>query len=107
MAPPIGKLFLLIAIIAMPNLYYRAEYNVPLMLFCFGVWQSLQHRPVMVYLIIFSWLVDIYCILRSLAASQEDTTKPKIVVILQITVFVLKVPIWKTLDHRNSGPAVG
>ena len=91
MAPPIDKLFLLIAIIAMPNLYYRAEYNVPLMLFCFGVWHSVAHRGAIVYLNIFSWLIDIYCIFRTIAAHQNDTNKPRILLIVQIIVFVLKV----------------
>lgn len=45
------------------------------------------------YLNIFSWLIDIYCILRTLAANQEETTQPRIVIILQIVVFVLKVQI--------------
>ena len=93
MALPIDKLFLVIAIIAMPNLYYRAQYNVPLMLFCFGVWHSVRHRAATVYLNIFSWVIDIYYILRTLAANQEETTQPRIVIILQIAVFVLKVQI--------------
>lgn len=96
MAPPLDKIFLLIAIIAMPNLYYRGEYNVPLMLFCYGVWQSIRHRPATMYLLIFSWLIDIYCIIRSIIDSQQPQPKPKIVLILQIVVFVLKVA------HKNN-----
>lgn len=71
MAPALDKLFLFIAIIAMPNLYYRAEYNVPLMLFCMNVWHSIRHRPATMYLIVFSWVIDIYCIIMSIIDSQQ------------------------------------
>lgn len=91
MAPPLDKMFLIIALVAMPNLYYRAEYNVPLMLFCFGVWSSLKHRAIIIYLLLFSWLIDAYCLLRTAIKSDENKTEPPIVLILQITVFGLKV----------------
>lgn len=98
MAPALDKLFLFIAIIAMPNLYYRAEYNVPLMLFCMSVWHSIRHRPATMYLIVFSWVIDIYCIIMSIIDSQQEKSKPKIVLILQIAVFVLKVHLFLWVD---------
>ena len=98
MAPAIDKLFPIVAIVAMPNLYYVAQYNVPLMLFCFGVWYSVRHRPVTMYLLLFSWIIDIYCILRTITANQQGANTPKIVLIIQIAVFVLKVniPIYRS-----------
>lgn len=83
MAPPLDKMFLLIAIIAMPNLYYRGEYNIPIMLFCFGVWPYIKFRATTVYLILFSWLIDAYCIFKTIGQiNKNESTQPSIVLIL-------------------------
>lgn len=63
MGVPVDKLFLVIGLIALPNLYYISEYNVPLMLFFMVIWEFPYH-PTIVYLLVFSWLVDIFRIVK-------------------------------------------
>lgn len=70
MAVPLDKFFLVICIIALPNLYHRAEYNVPLMLFCYGLW-TLPYRSLIIYLFIISWFIDAVRLMTDLSASRS------------------------------------
>lgn len=91
MSPPLDKLFLLIAIIALPNLFYRAEYNVPIFIFCFALWHSRTHKSTILYILILSWFIDIFCILKTIAIVTESDSIPTLVLIIQVIVFFFKV----------------
>lgn len=53
----LDKFFLLIGLIAVPNLYFIAEYNVSLMIFCFFLW-NMPYKSITLYLLIISWVID-------------------------------------------------
>ena len=53
-----------IAFISLPNLFYRAEYNVPLLLFSAVSWNI--RVSTCAYLLIISWGVDLYRVLTLL-----------------------------------------
>lgn len=95
--PPLDKLFLLIAIIALPNLFYRAEYNVPVFIFCFALWHSTTHKSTILYILILSWLIDIFSILKTISIVTESDSLPTLVLIIQVIVFFLKVTtsLWR------------
>lgn len=56
---------LIIAFISLPNLFFRAEFNVPLLLFAAACWRV--RVSTCSYLIAISWCIDIYRILTLLA----------------------------------------
>lgn len=64
------KVFLLIALLALPNLYYHAEYNVPLMLFAYLLWDKVIYKPTIIYLVVFSWVIDLVSIVMGF--SQQN-----------------------------------
>ena len=85
MGLPIDKIFLALAIISLPNLYHKAEYNVPLMLFCFAMW-ALPYRSLIIYLLVFSWFVDgarlVGTILSHSQNDEEKSDEPGIVLVI-------------------------
>lgn len=68
MAPPIDKLFLIVAIVALPNMYHRAEYNVPLMIFCFVMWDKPAYHSIIAYLLVFSWMIDVIRLVKDVTS---------------------------------------
>lgn len=72
MVRPFDKLFLFMSIVALPNLYYQAEYNVPLMFFFFVVWESPAYRAAVTYLLVLSWLVDLYTLLVAISLTGKN-----------------------------------
>lgn len=48
-------IFLLILLVSLPNLFYRAEFNVPLLLFTAISWT--HHKSTSVYLLLISWFM--------------------------------------------------
>ena len=81
MIPPIDKLLILLGVVALPNMYHKAEYNVPLMLFCFVVW-NLPYRSIIIYLLIVSWVVDGVRVLKGLAGDPESVNKDPTMVLI-------------------------
>ena len=69
MRPPIHIMFLAIAVISLPNLYHFAEYNFPLMIFCYLLW-SQPYRPLIAYLVVFSWIIDAMHLTLNLTAKE-------------------------------------
>lgn len=59
---------LVIAFISLPNLFHRAEFNVPLLLFAAVSWRN--RMSTCAYLIIISWGIDLYRIVT--LVSYED-----------------------------------
>lgn len=70
MAPPLQHMFLVLAVLALPNLYYNPEYNVPLMLFSFIMWTS-TYKPMILYLLLISWFVDAWRFFHTLSHSSD------------------------------------
>lgn len=82
---------LAIAFISLPNLFYRAEFNVPLLLFAAASWRT--RVSTCAYLIIISWGVDLYRIVTLVAYEDThlDPQRKPILLISTIAAFVLKV----------------
>lgn len=88
----LDKFFLIVGMIALPNLYYIPEYNVPLMFFIVLMWDA-PYRSTIFYLLIISWFIDVFRIMKMLLPEQEyySDAYPKLVPILALIIFVLKV----------------
>jgi len=55
---PVEAAFLIIIVVSLPNLIYRAEFNVPLLLFAAATWRN--YTSTSAYLLVFSWALDLY-----------------------------------------------
>ena len=53
-----------IAFVSLPNLFYRGEYNVPLLLFSAVSWNT--RVSTCAYLLVISWGIDLYRVLTLL-----------------------------------------
>jgi hypothetical protein len=88
---PVETAFLIIVVVSLPNLVYRAEFNVPLLLFAATAWKN--YTSTSAYLLVFSWALDLYRVITLLVlddphlASQQ---KP-ILIVSTIITFILKV----------------
>lgn len=82
---------LAIAFISLPNLFYRAEFNVPLLLFAAVCWGN--RVSTCAYLILLSWGVDIYRVLTLVAYDDPhlDPQRKPLLLASTIVAFVLKV----------------
>lgn len=83
---------LVIAFISLPNLFHRAELNVPLLLFAAASWRT--RVSTCAYLIVVSWGIDLYRIVTLVGYEDAhlDPQRKPILLASTITVFVLKVP---------------
>lgn len=91
----IDKIFLVLGIMAFPNLFFRGQYNVPLMLFCFICWND-QFKHFIMYLLIFSWMIDAYLLFEYITKKQdelayEEGQKSQVVLVISIIIFTIKV----------------
>jgi hypothetical protein len=84
---------LAIAFVSLPNLFYRAEFNVPLLLFAAACWQ--KRVSTCAYLIVVSWCIDLYRILTLLVYDDPhlDSQRQPLLIVSTLTAFLLKVPI--------------
>lgn len=82
---------LAIAFISLPNLFYRAEFNVPILLFAAACWRN--RVSTCAYLIVVSWGVDLYRVLTLLAYDDPhlDPQRKPLLLISTVAAFVLKV----------------
>ena len=85
--------FIAIAFISLPNLFYRAEFNVPLLLFAAASWQT--RISTSAYLLVLSWAIDLYRIITLLAYDDRhlDPQRKPLLLISTISVFILKVTV--------------
>ena len=91
MIAALDKIFIFIAIVALPNLYFEAEYNVPLMLFCYAIWAP-AYRPLIMYLLLFSWFIDGFRLFYDMSHKDSDEYRKKgLVIIIMVCLFILKV----------------
>ena len=93
--------FLAIAFISLPNLFYRAEFNVPLLLFAAVCWQ--KHIASSAYLLVISWAIELYRVVTLLAYDDPhlDPQRKPLLLISTLLAFVLKVLI-KSLRSSSS-----
>mgnify|MGYP000983092343 FL=1 len=87
----VETILVLVAAVSLPNLFYRAEFNVPILLFAAVVWQK---RPeTSAHLIVLSWGVELYRLAHLLITDDVDLEPQKKPFLLVITIlaFVLKV----------------
>jgi hypothetical protein len=84
---------LAIAFVSLPNLFYRAEFNVPLLLFAAACWRT--RLSTCAYLIVFSWGVDLYRVLTLLVYDDPhlDEQRKPLLLISTLAAFLLKVPL--------------
>lgn len=91
--------FIAIAFISLPNLFYRAEFNVPLLLFAAVCWQNYTSSTA--YLLIISWVLELYRLLTLLVYDDRhlDEQRKPLLLISTITAFVMKVRLglWRLL----------
>lgn len=83
--------FVAIAFISLPNLFYRAEFNVPLLLFAAVCWKNYTSSTA--YLLILSWAIELYRLLTLLVYDDphlEPQRKP-LLLASTIAAFLLKV----------------
>lgn len=82
---------LVIAFISMPNLFHRAEFNVPLLLFAAVSWRN--RMSTCAYLIVISWGIDLYRIVTLVGYEDEHLAAQRkpILLVSTIACFVLKV----------------
>ena len=78
---PIDKLFILLGVVSLPNLYHKADYNIPLMIFCFLTW-NLPYRSIITYLLIISWVVDLIRLLLTLSKDPDSDNKDPTLVLI-------------------------
>lgn len=83
--------FIVIAFISLPNLFYRAEFNVPLLLFAAVCWRN--RVSTCAYLIVISWAIDFYRLITLVAYDDAhlDPQRKPLLLISTIAAFTLKV----------------
>jgi hypothetical protein len=93
--------FLAIAFISLPNLFYRAEFNVPLMLFAATCWST--RISTCAYLIVISWAIDLYRILTLVAYDDQhlDPQRKPLLLISTFAAFALKVSSPSIIDRSH------
>ena len=90
--PSIEILLLVLAALCLPNLFYRATFNIPILLYSAVVWS--KKNTLACQLLVISWFIELYQLLDILATNNHYVNPQKNPVLLTLTVlvFVLKVP---------------
>jgi hypothetical protein len=63
-------ILVLLAVVSLPNLFYRAEFNIPILLFAAAVWQ--KRVSTCAHLIVLSWAVELYRLINLLVTDDKD-----------------------------------
>ena len=84
-------LLIVLALISVPNLFYRAEFNIPILLFAAVIWRS--RLGTAAHLIVLSWPVELYRLIYLAITEDKDLEPQKKVVLMVLTIlaFVGKV----------------
>jgi hypothetical protein len=82
-----------LALLCLPNLFYRATFNIPLLCFVALIWKT--RHTLASQLLVVSWLIELYQLLDILVNNNLYILPQKLPVLLAFTVlvFVLKVPL--------------
>ena len=82
-----------LAALCLPNLFYRATFNIPLLIFIAIIWKS--NNSLASQLLIISWGIEFYQLLDILVQNNKFVNPQKNPVLLSFTilVFVLKVVV--------------
>jgi hypothetical protein len=91
----VDKMFLILGIISFPNLFFRGEYNVPLLIFFYACWEH-NYKSFIMYLLIVSWLFDFYLLFDYITKKEEERfyesgEKGEVVLVVSLIVLVCKV----------------
>lgn len=84
-------LLIVLALISVPNLFYRAEFNIPILLFAAAVWRT--RLATAAHLLMLSWPVELYRLIYLAGTDDVDLQPQKKAVLLVLTIvgFVGKV----------------
>lgn len=63
-------MLLLLAVVSLPNLFYRAEFNIPILLYAAAMWQ--KRVSTCAHLILLSWAVELYRLIYLLITNDKD-----------------------------------
>ena len=96
--PSVEIMLVVLAALCLPNLFYRATFNIPILIFAAVIWTS--QSTLAAQLLIISWVIELYQLLDILISSNQFVNPQKNPVLLTFTilVFVLKV---KSFQIRN------
>lgn len=80
-----------IALISLPNLFHRAEFDVPLLLFAAAIWQ--RAKSTCCYLVLFSILMSLYRVILLVPTYDEELAEQRkpLFLVCTILAFVCKV----------------
>ena len=89
--PSVELLLVILAALCLPNLFYRATFNIPILLFAAITWKT--NNSLASQIIIISWIIEFYQLLDILISNNKFVSPQKNPVLLSFTilVFVLKV----------------
>ena len=91
-------MLVILALLCLPNLFYRATFNIPFLLFAVIMWS--RNKSLASQLIVVSLFVELYQLLDILITNNHFVNPQKNPVLLTFTilVFVLKVAVGLCLD---------
>lgn len=89
----VEMLLIIVAAFSLPNFFYRAEFNIPILIFAALLWQ--RRVSTAAHLIVLSWLVELYRLIYLAVTDDKDLSEQKKPFLLTLTIlaFVLKVPL--------------
>ncbi len=86
-------MLIVVAAFSLPNLFHRAEFNIPVLVFAALLWQ--RRASTAAHLIVLSWLVE-FCRLLFLAITDDEdfvSQKKPALMTFTILAFILKVTV--------------
>lgn len=94
----IEVVFFFLAVVSLPNLFFRGEYNTAVFFFSCGCWTS-QYKTTVVYILLLSWLIDAYSLISYIADSKHGLNIPGREMVFWITFFLFVVKVFFRLDR--------
>ena len=94
-------MLVLLAVVSLPNLFYRAEFNIPILLYAAAVWQ--KRVGTCAHLIALSWAVELYRLIYLVVTDEKDLEPQKqpFLMVSTILAFVLKVTFSRSSAHLS------
>lgn len=89
----VEMLLVVVAAFSLPNLFYRAEFNIPVLIFAALLWQ--RRVSTAAHLIVLSWIVELYRLIYLAVTDDKDLNDQKkpFLMVMTILAFVLKVTV--------------
>lgn len=86
-------MLVVVAAFSLPNLFHRAEFNIPLLVFAALLWQ--RRVSTAAYLIVISWAVEFFRLLFLAITDDTDYSSQKKPALMTFTIlaFILKVTV--------------